>query len=374
VTHQQRSLMITGVAVEDLRSPEHPYVVRTSFWLSTWYSGLCTGGGLAGCPASEDPWLMTEHIMFRPVHNGLDYLESVIEHLRDESDQRDLKYAVLHLQAAVEVLLKVRLIREHWSLVFEKPSAANRAAFATGNFKSITLEDTLIRLNNIADVEVPGPDREQFLRLANKRNKLQHFGMEERAIGIEHLAGQVLDGLLRFIRDHLRPGAAPEEEHALNQTQELIREKGGRIRALVAARSNRIEPELAAHAVVVHCPDCLHSSLPIDHGCLQCRFCDRTWEPEGAANQYVDAMFGLLRYGWYTGDLPVPCMECRFQTLVAGATVRSNPEEVVWVCFNCGMVYNDGEISNCLRCGKVMRHVDDKPGLCEGCLRDVRSD
>jgi len=37
---------------------------------------------------------MTEHIMFRPVHNGLDYLESVIEHLRDESDQRDLKYAV----------------------------------------------------------------------------------------------------------------------------------------------------------------------------------------------------------------------------------------------------------------------------------------
>ena len=287
---------------------------------------------------------MTEHIMFRPVHNGLDYLESVIEHLRDESDQRDLKYAVLHLQAAVEVLLKVRLIREHWSLVFEKPSAASRAAFASGDFKSITLEDTLVRLINIADVEVPGPAREQFLRLANKRNKLQHFGMEEQAIGIEHLAGQVLDGLLCFIRDHLRPGAAPEDEQALDQTQELIREEMGRIKTLVAARLNRIEPELATHAVVVRCPDCLHSALPIDHGYLRCRFCDSTWEPEAAANQYVDAVFGIFRYSWYTGDIPVLCMECSFQTLVGGANVRSNPEGIVWVCFNCGMVANDGEI------------------------------
>jgi hypothetical protein len=54
---------------------------------------------------------VADHIMFRPVDNGLDYLESVIEHLRGEPDQRNLKYAVLHLQAAVEVLLKIRLMR-----------------------------------------------------------------------------------------------------------------------------------------------------------------------------------------------------------------------------------------------------------------------
>ncbi len=115
----------------------------------------------AACAAAQQQrsLAITEHIAFRPVQNGLDYLKSVIEHLRGEPDERDLKYAVLHLQAAVEVPLKVRLIREHWSLVFETPSAASRAALASGDFKSITLEDTLILLTNIAGVEVPAPDR-----------------------------------------------------------------------------------------------------------------------------------------------------------------------------------------------------------------------
>ncbi|MFD5074512.1 hypothetical protein [Streptomyces sp. NPDC058371] len=46
---------------------------------------------------------------FPPVENGLDYLLSVVEHLaRPPQDMtpRHLKYAVLHLQAATEVLLK----------------------------------------------------------------------------------------------------------------------------------------------------------------------------------------------------------------------------------------------------------------------------
>jgi hypothetical protein len=132
---------------------------------------------------------MTEQILFPPLLNGLDYLKSVIEHLRDKPDQRNLKYAVLHLQAAVEVLLKARLIREHWSLVFEKPSAASSAA---------------------------------------------------------------------------------------------------RIESLVDARLARIEPELAARAgVIVRCPDCQHNALPIDHGDLRCRFCDRTFEPDDAASEYA---------------------------------------------------------------------------------------
>lgn len=316
---------------------------------------------------------MTEQIMFPPVDNGLDYLQSVIEHLRNEPDQRDLKYAVLHLQAAVEVLLKARLIRQHWSQIFQNPNTASHSAFISGDFESIKLKETLTRLANIAGVEVPKPAREQFLRLAKKRNKLQHFGMEEQAIGIENLAGQVLDGLLCFIRDHLRSGAGLEEEHVLDRTQEMIREEMERINGLVAARLARIEPELAARAgVVVRCPDCQHSALPIDDEDLRCRFCDFTWEPDDAASEYMCTVLGLSRYGRYEGDGPVSCMECGSQTLVRGATVRSNPNEPVWVCFNCGMVDSDQEISGCVMCGEFMRDADDEPGFCENCLSDDR--
>ncbi|MFK4272541.1 hypothetical protein [Streptomyces milbemycinicus] len=65
---------------------------------------------------------------FPPVRNGIDYLASVVEHF-DENEWAvepcDLKCAVLHLQAAAEVLLKARLLREHWSLAFQDPDERN---------------------------------------------------------------------------------------------------------------------------------------------------------------------------------------------------------------------------------------------------------
>jgi hypothetical protein len=53
---------------------------------------------------------VSQPLLFAPLQNGLDYLESVVEHLRDNPDQRDLKYVILHLQAATEVLLKVQTL------------------------------------------------------------------------------------------------------------------------------------------------------------------------------------------------------------------------------------------------------------------------
>jgi hypothetical protein len=37
---------------------------------------------------------------FQPLGNGMDFLESAIAHLQDDDEPRNLKYAVLHLQAA----------------------------------------------------------------------------------------------------------------------------------------------------------------------------------------------------------------------------------------------------------------------------------
>lgn len=58
-------------------------------------------------------------IDFPPIRNGVDYLVSVIQHLDAESGTgpREIRYRVLHLHAAAEVLLKSRLLREPWSLV-----------------------------------------------------------------------------------------------------------------------------------------------------------------------------------------------------------------------------------------------------------------
>jgi hypothetical protein len=68
-----------------------------------------------------------EHeITFTPLENGLDFILRALEYLADDPTKRDLKYAVLHLHSGVELILKERLRREHWSLVFEKPEEASK--------------------------------------------------------------------------------------------------------------------------------------------------------------------------------------------------------------------------------------------------------
>ncbi|MFI6084718.1 hypothetical protein ACIBBB_27735 [Streptomyces sp. NPDC051217] len=107
-------------------------------------------------PAAPPPRAEPAHVDFPPVENGVDYLRSVVDHLTDADPPtpRALKYAVLHLQAAAEVLLKSRLLHEHWSLVFKEPSAATRKKFEVGDFTSCTTEAAIDRLRNIAGVDV----------------------------------------------------------------------------------------------------------------------------------------------------------------------------------------------------------------------------
>ena len=62
---------------------------------------------------------------FPPLENGFDYMESAIQHLQGSPSKRDLKYRVLHLVAAIEVSLKMRLSKEHWSLIFEDPRSVS---------------------------------------------------------------------------------------------------------------------------------------------------------------------------------------------------------------------------------------------------------
>lgn len=79
-----------------------------------------------------------DELQMQPLENGIDFLENAIESLGDGSP-RGLKYAIIHLQAAAEVLLKVRLMREHWTLVFRESGTAKMGKFKMGDFVSVGL-------------------------------------------------------------------------------------------------------------------------------------------------------------------------------------------------------------------------------------------
>lgn len=114
---------------------------------------------------------MSEHDIFESLaRNAFDFLERGIGEFDDAP-----KYSVIHFCAAVEMLLKARLMKEHWSLIVSKPEQANLAKFTAGDFVSVTMDEARARIRDIAGEDIADDAFNSFRTLANHRNKMIHF-------------------------------------------------------------------------------------------------------------------------------------------------------------------------------------------------------
>lgn len=102
------------------------------------------------------------------VENGFDFLKNAI----DEFDKKP-KYSVIHFATAVELLLKSRLLHEHWSLIVDGPPDFKK--FKDGNFKSINFKDLIPRLEQALEENIATEIKKCFEAIANHRNKMVHF-------------------------------------------------------------------------------------------------------------------------------------------------------------------------------------------------------
>jgi hypothetical protein len=104
------------------------------------------------------------------IRNALDFLDQAIRDF-----DRAPKYSVIHFCAAVEMLLKARLMREHWSLVVSKKENANLHKFIRGDFISVTLDESRSRLHDIVGQVISDEAFKSFSDLSKHRNKMIHF-------------------------------------------------------------------------------------------------------------------------------------------------------------------------------------------------------
>ncbi|MEU5630263.1 hypothetical protein ACH47C_01650 [Streptomyces rishiriensis] len=327
---------------------------------------------------------------FPPVQNGTDYLLSVVENLvptrigRNVLDERvtprRLKYAVLHLQAAVEVLLKYRLQLEHWTLVLQnldlaranKSKKMTRVLFDQGNFVSCGPEETVERLRHVLGVHITDEEQEQLQALAKSRNALQHYGLTDADGTIEARTVAVLEFLIRFLDEELVPRLDGAERLEASRDMDTIRSGVGRIKAFVVRRLQRLESELTPlRTRTVECPDCRQWALVIGSP-TRCLFCPSTPDPWQTA---VDYATFVLRREWRsppsTSDLfsmparpPVDeCPGCGAATLVRCAVTAAAPQNPTHLCFTCGRAFSD----LCEICGTSFSSVDEQ-STCEGCL------
>src|SRR5258706_16466839 len=98
------------------------------------------------------------------VANAVDFLRHSIDELKTKP-----KYSVIHFCAAIELFLKSKLMLEHWALVNEDPSKANISQFQAGDFKSVGIDETVRRLQNISNVRIPKEAHRSFSQLLEHR-------------------------------------------------------------------------------------------------------------------------------------------------------------------------------------------------------------
>ncbi|MBB0245517.1 hypothetical protein FNQ90_15750 [Streptomyces alkaliphilus] len=304
-------------------------------------------------------------VNFPPIDNGLDYLLSVTEHLaagEESVSARDLKYAVLHLQAAAEVLLKYRLQLEHWTLVFKNPGTARRAELDDGSLPSCTTKEALERLRHIVGISITDKETKLLQDLAETRNKLQHHGLTAKARAVEARTCHVLDFLVRFLAEHLIPGLSREERERIEIDMERIRGGLTLIQGFVTQRRKRLRGELEPlKTITVRCPHCTEWALVLEREESTCRFCTQLWEWDVLKNTYSSTVDPALVTGG--AEVPFPCPDCNRDSLVMAITA-GDPTNVVCLCFHCPRPFPD--IRDCRGCGSMLGAGED-PLLCSSC-------
>ncbi|MBS0537031.1 MAG: hypothetical protein JSR72_23480 [Proteobacteria bacterium] len=128
------------------------------------------------------------------VRNAFDFLGRSIDELEAQPN-----YSVINFYSAVELFLKARLLKEHWSLIVAKPDEADKAKFLRGDFKSATLDEASKRLAKVVGDGLTEEELRCFDGLRKERNQMVHFAHAAQGDGEE-----AKDEMNRIVSEHAK--------------------------------------------------------------------------------------------------------------------------------------------------------------------------
>ena len=310
------------------------------------------------------------------IGSGLDFLESAVDHLA-KGDERSLRYGVLHVTVAIEVLLKARLAREHWTLVVDDVNRARRAEYETGDFRSVTIATALQRLRNLGS-SLTDKEISRITAVEKLRNRVAHFALhDENPRRTEVVVAGGLDVLLHILDREFLPTADDAERELVEKTLALVRVRLGKIQVLIRERMKSLEPELrTAPYPVLACPGCGQPAYVLGDGEPgRCAYC--LHHPFGgvAADEYVSSVLRVSSYeaGMDGRTWPVhDCVECGTNAFVGGVRPvdGTGDDDSVYACFACGYFCTASDVDQCPRCGFLTSRPDDGVAVCANCVAE----
>lgn len=121
------------------------------------------------------------------IGNAFDFLGTAIDQFNSNP-----KYSVIHFCTAIELLLKARLMHEHWSLIVLGDPDVKK--FEAGDFKSLNFKDLIPRIEDVLDEKIPEKAKSSFHSVAQHRNRMVHFFHEAEG---KNYPKDVIDNIVR---------------------------------------------------------------------------------------------------------------------------------------------------------------------------------
>lgn len=303
--------------------------------------------------------------------NGLDFILSALNYLKDTNENGknllNVKYAVLHMSAGVELILKYRLSLEHWSLIFSKIAVANIEKLKNGDFQSVDSKECITRLEKICGLSISQSMKDSMRSLRGKRNKLEHFAIDESVYALKALLFQILNTILDFIHEHIPKHDLDEHDYLLKDIRSELRDIGEFMKERMKFIKNEIV-KLKTSSIFTKCPHCYQDTLYVNYDTTKCLFCGYS-QPDRyeLAKEFIWEVLNVSEYECVTqgGEYPLyRCIECGEGTLVYLSLYL---ETGGWICFNCGIHWDVNEINFCVACNEPF-YPKYQELICRDCL------
>jgi hypothetical protein len=301
-------------------------------------------------------------------------VKSAFEFLRRAIDEfsKSAKFSTIHFAIAIELFLKARLMREHWSLLLDKPDQADKAAFFRGDAKTVTPDQTVDRLRRIASVAVPQTSRDIFARIAKHRNKMVHFihAGETDADGQDGLQQVAEEQCAGWLALRTLLSEWPEFADYENDIWQIsVKMEGHRayLQKAFEAKAGELQAHRDGGGRIISCPSCGFESVKVaetisaiaEANCVVCRFFHGSEITVPCPNEHCDKSISFTSYD----GPPGVCQAC--QTALTKDDIRD--------ALDTGEIitkhnYVDYIPINCPHCGgyhTVVEHHDLY--VCTGC-------
>ena len=291
-----------------------------------------------------------KYLQVNLLRNSLDFLLSAAEAVERNSGTRSLKEATLHLADASELLIKARLVEEHWSLLFFSLEQASQDKLSSDDLRTVDFPKAVDRLKNIAGVELNDSLIENVTKLRSLRNKLTHYTADLDVAQTKSLVSKTMQFCVEFIEGQ---GMGDREtEYRLGEIQTRMVE----LREFVDGRIGAINSEFEEY-YIQFCLNCSEYAMVTDSDKADCKFCRFITTPQILAGSRAE-------------ESTYDCPECWATETFAHIFV--NGDNMTWHCFACGG--GSRNYGHCPRCDAVV--YSDPPknaGFCDPCIGHIKS-